>query len=158
MEGKPYKDTDGKWKNPDGTPYVVVKGEQPPWLLGKDFSARKGDIKPGRGKTSLVSLAKKWREEGNDAELTKKQLQDLYKQMLKASRKEIKVIAKDDNMPLTVTVMAESLLDPKTRAKTLQDIQTWIWGKATQEIEVTKKTVVTTPEKEAIEQFLKDKY
>lgn len=156
----PYKDTDGVWRNPDGSKYpgqsIKECGElgiQAPWLVGKGFDANPENMaNSGRGKTSLVSLAKKWKEEGAGTEVTKKQIQEVYKQMLSASRREIEKVAKDKDAPLAVTVMAESLLDPKTRAKTLQDTQVWLFGKEAEEVKIT--TSVST---EGVDDNLRDK-
>ena len=154
-----FKAEDGKWKKPDGSPWTATKGIQNPWLIGNDFSARKGDIdKSGRGRTSLVSLAKKWKEEGEEAEVSKKKLQEVFKYMLGESVRNVKKIAKNEDAPMAVVMMAQALLDDRNKAKNLFEQLSWLFGKAATEIEVTKKTVVSTPEKEAIEKFLKDKY
>lgn len=137
-----YLGDDEKWKELDGSPYKAQNHKcSPPWLVGKDFASKKENIQhKGRGKTSLVSLSKKWREEENP-EVTKKQMQTVYKQMLTASRREIEAVSRDRDAPLAVTVLAESLLDPKTRAKTLQDVQVWIYGREAEEIKVTTQTI-----------------
>ena len=90
--------------------------------------------KPGRKPTSLVSLAKKWKEEGEKAELSKKQLHEVYKLMLNTSTRNIEKIANNKDTPFAISITAKSLLDPKTRAKTFVDIQTLVWGKAPEEV------------------------
>ena len=136
------------------------KGVSPPWLVGKDFNSNpQNRARAGRGKTSLVSLAKKWKSEGGDEEVTKKQLQEVYKAMFGASRREIEAVAKDRDAPLAVTVLAESLLDPKSRAKTLADTQQWLFGKAIEEINLTRTSVieVSSEEEAAIKKLLDGK-
>ena len=143
-----YRGEDNKWYEADGTRYKVTKGEIPPWLEGKTLADRKKDIQAGGNTRTLFGLAKKWKTADADSEVTKNQLQKVYKMMLGATVRDIEAISKDRDVPLAVSVLAKSLLDDRTRAKTLADTQAWLYGKAPEEVNITTNTAIEITEEE----------
>ena len=134
----------------------IKKGEQPPWLKKHSFANKPENISgKGRGKTSLVSLAKKWKEEGEDAVVDKKKLQEIFKYMLGDSVRNVEKIAKDKDSPMAVVMLAQAILEDKNKAKNLMDTLIWLFGKEAQKIEVSKSISTEHISDEAREEIRK---
>ena len=85
------------------------KGVVPPQLRGKGFDANpQNRWTGGKGKTTLASLAKSWESEENP-QISKDHLQRIFKMMMGQSMGDIKKIAKDNNAPMAVVMLAKGL-------------------------------------------------
>lgn len=157
-DGKFYKDlTENKWYWEDGREFKHKgSGIRPPWLHGKGFESGTNRNRLGGRRT----ITKIMEELNSDArvELTKKGMIEIYKTLFATSVGDLKKIQKRDDTPLILATIISNLLDDRTRAKALHEYQTWIFGKAPEEVKITTNTVVSEAEHEAILKVIGDKY
>ena len=129
----------------------IKKGVQPEHLKVHSFGNKpENRSNEGRGKTSIVSLAKKWKSEGTSAELTKTQQNDVYRLLLNESKNTIQKIAKQQDTPMGIVLICEMLLDKGQRQKAYEFITTALHGKAPEEIKVTTSKVPVSEEMRAV--------
>lgn len=107
----------------------IKKGEQPPWLKGKDFKANPQNRNKNGAQKSIQTIINRLKDNEFTA-LDKKSLLEIYKLMFNTPPNELKRIARDKDTPWGFVIIFENLQDPKTRAKAWNDYQTWLFGKA----------------------------
>lgn len=91
--------------------------------------------KKGRPRKAFGSFNHELKESGLEA-VTRGQFRDAVLNLMNLTEVELELLANDGFQPQALRIMAKELLQPKTRAKYLQEIRDWSLGQPKQELEV----------------------
>lgn len=102
--------------------------------------AEKGDVlnPKGRPKKSFTLLNETLAKEGYEP-LTKAQLHTAYSLLFALDKDRIQEIAKDDEQPLSLRLLIKDFLDPETRVSVMKDMREFLFGRASNSIDVGNK-------------------
>ena len=138
--------------NRKGNP-TLKKGVQPEWLKGKDFKARPENRNNNGPRKSIQTIINRMKSDEFEA-LDKKSLMEVYKLIFNTPENEIMKIANNKDTPWGFKIIVDNLKDKSTRAKAWNDYQTWLFGKAPEEVNITTNNAIDMSDEE--KQTLRD--
>ena len=102
--------------------------------------AQKGEIRnpSGRPKKSFSLLNQTLKDEGYEP-ITKAQLLEAYQLLFSLDEAKIKELASDKEQPLVIRLIIKDLVNSELSLKVIQDARNYIFGTATQQVDLTSK-------------------